>query len=660
MQNETIADALFLYREYLQKVNSDNAEDVYNLTVTSLSRYTLPAWGYPAPQGRKPTKVEKAAVDEVFTSTNIKKLVHALVDQEKVFETVGATDQQKYTYRSKLKSFITWLKQQGLLHKGRKVRTNHAPRMNHGNGTSTVKRVTNKNKLPDYGLKRDQAPANLVAEIEKFSDFMTKTRYPGRQVDPVKPSVAKGYIKILYRILGWFLTSGRVDSIDALSLENLVPKVILKRAKNKEEALEQAQKAARYLDEWICEFLDFLEGERGVSANGLMSSISPINILVKYQHNSESEDKDFRDIPAMAVIRRHLNEIREKQKTQKPVIDNSAKWLNLPEILTKVVEPLRLECAYRINNHGVRTDNAIAASFQRFLMLGFLTFIPPRRQQEWRDLKISSSCLLTDKPKNLTSGQFIHPLPADRDKEKFYGYLYKDVDGKWYKDTPPESYKTGDTYGYQKLEIPNNVFKEDGKSLYDYLEAFLYGYFRDSKGNWVSGGKKINGDVTLKNGKWHNLRMSFEPAHNFFFMQSKKGYPLTEKDFAYIIRAAAHRLTGQLLTPHLLRDIYATWFLDNGYTESQIESLAYAMGHSVRVLRQIYDDRNHEQKTRPINEEMELIFDNLINNNSPVKASKKGNQHKVVGVEKLQKDQDRLEKLLSMLTPEQLAELALG
>ncbi|MBD2255195.1 hypothetical protein [Nostoc parmelioides] len=659
MESKTISEALLLYREHLSKVNPKSAEDIYNLTVTAISRYTLPAWGHPAPQGRKPTKIEKAALDEVLNSTPIKKLANALDVQQKVFETVGATAQQGYTYRSKLKAFITWIKQQGWLQKGQKAKKNHAPKIFHGYGRSATKRVTTKDRLSEYGLKREQASLELKAEIEKFHDFMTKTRYPGRQIEALKPSVAQGYIKILYRILGWHIKSGRVDSINSLSLDKLVSNVKLKRVKNKKQALAQAEEAATYLDEWICEFLDFLEIERGVSANGLMSAITPINVLIKFQYHLETEDKEFRDIPAMAVIRKHLGEIREKQKTQKPVVDNSAKWLNMPEVFTKIVEPLRLECAYRRNCHDVRTDNAIAASFQRFLMLGFLTFIPPRRQQEWREAKIGLSCLLTDKPKTLAPSQFIHPLPENRDKDNCHGYLYKNVDGKWYKDTTPESYKTGDTYGHRKLEIPNVVFKQDGKCFYDYLEAFLYGYFRDAKGNWMSGGQLVKGKAQPKNGQWHNLRMEFKPNHNFFFVQSNKGCPLGMKDFAYIIRAAAHRLTGQLLTPHLLRNIYATWFLDNGYTEDRIESLAYAMAHSPQVLRQIYDGRCSEQKTRPINEEMEVIIDKFINGKSMSEPSRTKNNNKGVDLDGLQQDKERLEKLLSILTPDQKASLGL-
>lgn len=131
------------------------------------------------------------------------------------------------------------------------------------------------------------------------------------------------------------------------------------------------------------------------------------------------------------------------------------------------------------------------------------------------------------------------------------------------------------------------------------------------------------------------------------------------KDFAYVIRAAAHRLTGQLLTPHLLRNIYATWFLDNGYTEDRIESLAYAMAHSPQVLRQIYDERGSQQKSRPINEEMEILVDTFINGESLSKVTRFGNSNLRADVEFLQKDKERLEKLLSILTPEQKAAMGL-
>lgn len=97
---------------------------------------------------------------------------------------------------------------------------------------------------------------------------------------------------------------------------------------------------------------------------------------------------------------------------------------------------------------------------------GCLTFRPPPRQQELRNLKIGISCAVK-KPSNIAPNQVIHPLPSYRDEAKYHDYLFKDVDKLWYIDMTPESYKTGKTYGHQKLLIPNQVFP-DSKCFYDY------------------------------------------------------------------------------------------------------------------------------------------------------------------------------------------------
>jgi len=81
---------------------------------------------------------------------------------------------------------------------------------------------------------------------------------------------------------------------------------------------------------------------------------------------------------------------------------------------------------------------------------------------------------------------------------------------------------------------------------------------------------------------------------------------------ASYISNAAHALTGQRLTPHLLRDIFATHFLDRGASDAEIASLAYGMGHSPQVLRAIYDRRRPVQKHRPIQlAVMELVQKSL-------------------------------------------------
>ena len=180
---------------------------------------------------------------------------------------------------------------------------------------------------------------------------------------------------------------------------------------------------------------------------------------------------------------------------------------------------MREECGYRSSDGHLRSQTAIAQSFQLFVLWGCLTFRPPRRQQEFRKLKLALSCPI-QRPDDLKAGQFVHPLPVNRDDDNNHGYLFKETDGYWYMDMTPESYKTGATYGAQKLKIPNEPLA-DGKCFYDYLEAFLYGYYRDAKGNWWSGGQLT--DTDAHDGRWFILRMSFNPTHNYVFVQPRTG-----------------------------------------------------------------------------------------------------------------------------------------
>ena len=75
-------------------------------------------------------------------------------------------------------------------------------------------------------------------------------------------------------------------------------------------------------------------------------------------------------------------------------------------------------------------------------------------------------------------------------------------------------------------------------------------------------------------------------------------------------------MTGQRLTPHLLRDVYATHFWDQGATDAEISSLAYAMGHSPKTLRETYDRRHPQEKHRPIQEAVLNLVQQSLNPDS--------------------------------------------
>jgi hypothetical protein len=245
-------------------------------------------------------------------------------------------------------------------------------------------------------------------------------------------------------------------------------------------------------------------------------------------------------------------------------------------------------------------------------------------------MKVGLACELP-RPKGLATDQFIHPRPTDRmtNKEKKFGYLYRNVDGVWYRDMTVESYKTGGykDHGHQEnLKVPNPVFP-DGRYFYDYLEAYLYGYYRDLRGNWVSGGQLV--DTPKYPGAWHSLRMVLNPTgdHRHLFVMPKMGKPYTQARLMQVVQHHAHRLTGKLITPHFLREIYTTWFLDGGYetllgSETEvlsnlshtkiISALAYAMATSVEMLLKVYDRRRPDDKRKAVEKVMEAVVQKLI------------------------------------------------
>jgi hypothetical protein len=59
-----------------------------------------------------------------------------------------------------------------------------------------------------------------------------------------------------------------------------------------------------------------------------------------------------------------------------------------------------------------------------------------------------------------------------------------------------------------------------------------------------------------------------------------------------------------------MRYIWATWAYQVQLNDAQFRSLAYAMGHKVETLRQMYERCTPEEKRRPIEEAIdELLFD---------------------------------------------------
>jgi hypothetical protein len=582
-KNLFLTDVMQLYVAYLQSQHPlKKAQEIATQTETAINRYTLPGFGMETFKGRKPTRIETEKAKAFKQSLSVEKLPTLLEVQEKTFELLQAPAASKNVYRSRLKELIAWCTKQawwpGNTSPDKVVDCCPPRHQNYGRMDKTL--LVNRPKLPPYGLKAEQISKNLKAETELFFQFRTATHWPNRPDEPVKANIAHRDITVIFQVLGW-VHSHRKVSLEELSLNTLIPWVKLKYVDSKEAATAMAAQAGDYVDCWICEFCKFLTEERNAkSPNTHHTYLKAILAVAKFQYHKEITSKDYGEVPAVEVLRQRLTLIDKESKNYVPAVDMDKKWLDLQEVWKQIVEPLRLECQPKSARGYVRAGTATASSFQRYILWGFLTYVPPRRQQELRGLKIVLECPVK-RPVDVPADGLYQPLPTGQKRDRNYGYLYRALDGRWIRDTTPECYKTGKTYGHQDLEIPNVEFA-DGRCFYDYLEAWLYGYSTKSDGMWHSCG-----------------RLEFNANHDFVFVQ-RNGEPFAQSAICHYLSIAAHALTGQRVTPHLVRDIFATHFLDNGAPDSDVASLAYAMGHSQDMLRASYDRRTPNQKHRPI------------------------------------------------------------
>ena len=655
MESKTLKEALLQYEAHLYATRSpQSAANCFNQTKSAVTRYLLTGMGYPPPAGRKPTKAETEQVEQSLQSICIKQLNQALVYLDKGFDALQSNETQRQSNRSRVAALVKWAEEEGLLpRKGRQKKTHRCPQIDLGHGASAQKRLTVRDHKLPYGLSAvkpkevelatktranplateeemqwvEEIEQRLALDVnaEKLYKFLTKERFSHRKDEPVSPSSGRLHVKHMRLFLGWRHHVTGIP-LEQLSFDALIPHVELPdEDEDDSRVIKAARKAIKKveddLDQELVSFQDFLEHERECqSPHTPQRYLEAIEKSLRCQYHREAKDQTYSNVPGIGVIRKHRAALRQKEADHDGVLDLTLKWLDLPDVFEKIVTPLRQECEFRVVSGNLRPLRGIAASFQRYSLWGLLTYMPPRRQEELRRAKLTTSCSLTDKPQGALVGQCIHPLPPQRDRhnktEKYYPYLHKE-EGVWRLDHTEFSYKTGKIYKKQSLEIPNVQFP-DGKYFYDYLEAFLYGYYRDQNGNWRSAG-----ELTIppgSNWKLYSLRMSFSPQQRmvgktdeqvampqYVFVKPEKGAAYSTADLSGFVGRAAHRLTGQRLTPHLLRDIYASWFLDQGYTSQQIASLAYAMGHSEAMLRRKYDKRKSNQKRRAAQEAVSAI-----------------------------------------------------
>ncbi|MBC1239469.1 hypothetical protein [Nostoc sp. 2RC] len=637
-------EVLKMYEEELKASKVENAPRIINELRTAIFHHAIPEFGYKRTHsGRKMTGDEVDNAQKFLKTLRIGKLLNLRQALQKSFEKNNVSQASRNTYGNRAENFLTWAAQQIWWPGSRtaKLKEQCTPPRRHNHGALADFKLTDRKSIyRKYALTTQETPPTLQAQLNQFNSYLIQPEWPGRIIKAVEKSTAKEYIKNIKLIFGFQYRFQNVP-IHELRLETIVPLIT-------EEQLEgltplQQKKLwnqhKKNLEQLVCDYFQFLRNfNSSVSPFTRMGKITAILALAKFLYLQQVEsDADYRLIPVFSTIDNYCNkilvELDEWRSSRHSVSDWSKRWPDVPVgqtalefIQEKIVEPLRYECRPRDKRGDFRPSWSIAISYQCYLKWALLSYLPARRQEEYRELKVALSCPI-ERPQDIPPNGLYQPLPPDNQRERKYNgmvidnYLYFTYkhdnhyypQGIWVIDT--RKYKTRKTYGKQSIIIQNLNF-EDGHCFYDYIERFLYGW-------WTKEGYKNQlvydwwqPEMQGRRGRWLSSgRIQFEPKDTccipsdnqsaiwtwgYVFVVPRSGMPATGSAFSKIFETISYRLIKKRISPHIMRYVWATWGIQVGLSDPELSSLAYAMGHSVKTLRDMYERSTPVEKRQAI------------------------------------------------------------
>jgi|GEM_PF-1466947 len=582
----TLSEAWLRYEAHVRSTLSEKkAEAHLAQTRTALLRYTLPGWGFPLAEGARLTSQECERGLQFLEQVALEQIKDASMLQEKLFDQLGVAGNSRRNYRWALHTFIAWCQQQAWSKAiDLPAERRSTSRQREKKGTATSVRTTPYKARVPYQLSKTERSALLQQQLEDFNHFLTQPQ-PTSSRKPVSVETAKQVEHYVLRLLGW-LHEVQGLPIDALSLETLIPTDISDQGKLSKAAVKAT---SRGLVDLVHAYLKWLQESRARQATvddpGILNPHTVLKVLnawlavARFVYRQELALvgwKSEENVPTIAALRQLGRETVVNLKAYKSTRDTTLKkHLEWTEFLD-LSEKLRLECRLWFpqktqskqggtTRGGSRSLTAIAQSYEQFLCVAFLAYIPPRRQKELRQLKVS---FFSD------SG-----LQPDTNHASSEGDLLFPKGKQWW-------IKLGANTKFDRrlddsILVPNLRYA-DGRCFYQYLEEWLlqYDYQADQ-----------DKPVTVP-----GLRSCFQPQHDYLFTQ-RNGQPYSSASaFMALLRNPAYGLTGEPLTPRTVRHMLDTHFFKTQvFSKVELKCLKSGItGHS-----QTAEPQDHGQLNLP-------------------------------------------------------------
>jgi len=641
----------------IERTYGEQAKPKVNELKTARRRYIAAAYkGEPITTDRKMTEAQIKAADEILRNQRVERFLSVQSDLQVGFDLMNASDNSRNTYGARIEWAIELVKQFPWYPTAQSIEIQNQCRparcVSGRRHYSDLPLTARSGQYQQYRLTEEETPPPLQAELEDFYFFLTAPVYPRRVCNPIRESTANTYLKDIRLELGYWHHIRGVPLAE-LSLDFLVPLVTKDQLEglSRQEQEDLWDEKQLHIEEWTEAYFQEIQRRiNSLSPRTKNGKLVALQRLTHYRYRNQVKRRcDYETIPVLNTIQEKIRQttaiVKKWQKTRTSVANQERKWPDAVEgetalttLRQTVVEPLRLETHPRYEKtKAFREGDVIAKSLQHYLKWYFVTDFPARRQYDVRTTKLALSCPVK-RPEDVPADGCYFPVPPPAVRDKNHdgtikdNYLYKTyvyrgksyLEGIWVWELC--SYKTDEIHGVYSMMLPNRQF-QDGTRFYEYLEHYLSGWwmpgqFRDRQQyDWW--------DASLKGRKGHWITkgwMEFEPK-DMEVREEPRGplwrwgylFPLPETGEqgggtsfgGSFLRTSYHKL-GKRITPHMVRYFWATWAFQVGLTDRELESLAYAMGHKVKTLREMYERCTPEEKLRPIFEAIDrLLFDEL-------------------------------------------------
>lgn len=585
------------------------------LLITALIRYTLPALGFPESTGKKITQKEKLDALDFMKLVSISEVKNLVKYQNQVFEKLGNPN-SKRTYRMVLKRFVERCKPD-LRETGSGSSStvyleppDRCPPMRFGRPHIKKLRVTNRELTPSspdwyyslndaaldeqtkacvisYFQNKAENPDRLFLEfsqyfkgcaqspeltgvlnqllldsevelsvknsvqwflegheispplqqqLEDFYNFMVDAAsYRKRQDQPLRPRSAKGNLDSAKRYLGYLFRFKGI-SLDRLNLSLLVSSSGLTPERQRDEAGIDC-----VLDQ-LEEYLRWHERERKSSPDTQLKVVTGTVAVAKFLYHKQSNSRFY------------------QEQTWKRV-----GYRDIP-----IIEELRvIECAIQ---QRVKTATPVADESKKWVDWPIFKACVERLWQE---------CALRDQGYKKRTDHAV--------ATSYQVFLIVLIFSAF-----PDRART-----IYELELGKTFVKQNDQ----YLIVHSPIDFKTGSSFCRNGEKRVvplPKEFTLFIDRWFDRwRPVFCPRHQRVFTMVRTGNPLGEGNLYSYFRTRIYRLTGQLMTPHQVRDSIVTHFALSGEPEAVMQALADLMAHSRKTQHKIYDRRTSQQKIIP-------------------------------------------------------------